>query len=115
MNYTTLFAERIGGALFGQTDEIYKFEKIKRAKDAARRARPDVAILDPAPAVARQVRRVLAHRGALQPAGPGGVTYYTSGDPVFFMGRASRLVAIPGPVRAVRWAGEDSRVVEGGG
>jgi LL-diaminopimelate aminotransferase len=41
-----LFAERIGGARFGTTDEIYKFEKIKRAKAAARAARPEVELLD---------------------------------------------------------------------
>ena len=32
---------RIGGASFGQSNEIYKFEKIKRAKTAAREARPE--------------------------------------------------------------------------
>ncbi len=46
MDYAKLFAERIGGARFGQTQEIYKFEKIKRAKAAARKARPDVELLD---------------------------------------------------------------------
>ena len=30
-----LFAERIGGRNFGKSTEIYKFEKIKRAKRAA--------------------------------------------------------------------------------
>ena len=46
MNLQKLFAERIGGEQFGQSDAIYKFEKIKRAKEAARKARPDVEILD---------------------------------------------------------------------
>ena len=46
MDLQQLFAERIGGTAFGQTQEIYKFEKIKRAKAAARAARPDVDILD---------------------------------------------------------------------
>ncbi len=41
-----LFAERIGGASFGLSSEIYKFEKIKRAKAAARKARPEVELLD---------------------------------------------------------------------
>ena len=40
MDLQQLFAERIGGAAFGQSTEIYKFEKIKRAKAAAREARP---------------------------------------------------------------------------
>ncbi len=46
MNVQSLFAERIGGARFGLGNEIYKFEKIKRAKAAARAARPDVEMLD---------------------------------------------------------------------
>ena len=46
MNLQSLFAERIGGAKFGTGNEIYKFEKIKRAKAAARAARPQVELLD---------------------------------------------------------------------
>jgi len=46
MNLQKLFAARIGGESFGLGNEIYKFEKIKRAKAAARAARPDVEILD---------------------------------------------------------------------
>jgi LL-diaminopimelate aminotransferase len=46
MDVQRLFAERIGGARFGTTSEIYKFEKIKRAKAAARAARPGVEMLD---------------------------------------------------------------------
>lgn len=41
-----LFAERIGGANFGRVSEIYKFEKIKRAKAAASQAYPGVELLD---------------------------------------------------------------------
>jgi len=46
MEIQSLFAERIGGKNFGQSNEIYKFEKIKRAKAAARAAHPDVELLD---------------------------------------------------------------------
>lgn len=46
MDLQSLFAERIGGKTFGQSTEIYKFERIKRAKAAAREARPDVELLD---------------------------------------------------------------------
>jgi LL-diaminopimelate aminotransferase len=46
MDIQNCFAERIGGARFGTTNEIYKFEKIKRAKAAARVARPTVELLD---------------------------------------------------------------------
>lgn len=41
-----LFAERIGGNLFGKDTAIYKFEKIKRAKAAARKSKPDVELID---------------------------------------------------------------------
>jgi LL-diaminopimelate aminotransferase len=40
------FAERIGGATFGKSTKIYKFEKIKRAKAAAQKAHPGVELLD---------------------------------------------------------------------
>jgi LL-diaminopimelate aminotransferase len=40
------FAERIGGAKFGKSTKIYKFEKIKRAKAAAQNAHPGVELLD---------------------------------------------------------------------
>lgn len=41
-----LFAERIGGASYGKSDAIYKFEKIKRAKAAAKAERPDIPLID---------------------------------------------------------------------
>lgn len=46
MDLQSFFADRIGGARFGLGNEIYKFEKIKRAKAAARAARPEVELLD---------------------------------------------------------------------
>jgi LL-diaminopimelate aminotransferase len=46
MNHEHLFAERIGGTQFGQSTEIYKFEKIKRAKAKARGLHPGLEILD---------------------------------------------------------------------
>ena len=46
MDIQNLFAERIGGAQFGQSTAIYKFEKIKRAKRAAQAAHPGVEMLD---------------------------------------------------------------------
>jgi LL-diaminopimelate aminotransferase len=44
--FQTLFADRIGGAAYGKGTEIYKFEKIKRAKRKALADRPDVKLLD---------------------------------------------------------------------
>lgn len=42
----SLFAERIGGRMFGKEQKIYKFEKIKRAKRAALAAHPGVELID---------------------------------------------------------------------
>ena len=42
----SLFAERIGGAMFGKEQKIYKFEKIKRAKRAALSAHPGAELID---------------------------------------------------------------------
>ena len=41
-----VFADRIGGANYGKDTNIYKFEKIKRAKAAAKLAHPDVELID---------------------------------------------------------------------
>ncbi|MGM0508850.1 MAG: LL-diaminopimelate aminotransferase [Fusobacteriota bacterium] len=41
-----MFAERVGGDQFGKDTEIYKFEKIKRAKKAAKEANPDKELID---------------------------------------------------------------------
>lgn len=41
-----LFAERIGGKSYGKSTAIYKFEKIKRAKAAARQAQPNREMID---------------------------------------------------------------------
>lgn len=40
------FADRIGGANYGKDTNIYKFEKIKRAKAAAKAAFPDIELID---------------------------------------------------------------------
>ncbi len=44
--FQTLFADRIGGAQYGKDTEIYKFEKIKRAKRKALSDHPDRQLLD---------------------------------------------------------------------
>ena len=63
--FQTMFAERIGGAGYGKGTEIYKFEKIKRAKRKALAEHPERTLIDfgigendePAP---ESVRRVMA-------------------------------------------------------
>jgi glutamate racemase len=59
---------------------------------------PEVALIDPAPAVARQVKRVLARRNLLAPAGRQGQhRFYTSGDLVTFTAMACALTGTEHP------------------
>src|ERR1700684_731176 len=44
--FQNMFAERIGGVNYGKGTEIYKFEKIKRAKRAVLAAHPERQLLD---------------------------------------------------------------------
>ena len=44
--FQPLFAERIGGANYGKGTEIYKFEKIKRAKRKALAEHPERTLID---------------------------------------------------------------------
>ncbi|MCS6993421.1 MAG: glutamate racemase [Anaerolineales bacterium] len=72
-----------------------------------------VRVIDPAPAVARQVRRVFASDttdGWGREVAP--IQYYTSGDPATFSALVSRLGVEAGVVRAVRW--EQGRLYEKG-
>ena len=41
-----LFADRIGGSNYGKGTAVYKFEKIRRVRDAAVQERPDLALID---------------------------------------------------------------------
>jgi glutamate racemase len=64
---------------------------------------PEVTLIDPAPAVARQVERVLAQHDLLAPAGPTGChRFYTSGDPEKFAVMARTLVGTEHPV--TKWS-----------
>ena len=61
--FQQLFAQRIGGSSYGKGTEIYKFEKIKRAKRKALSEHPNRPLIDfgigendeMAPRVVRQV------------------------------------------------------------
>ncbi|MBN1798591.1 MAG: LL-diaminopimelate aminotransferase [Spirochaetales bacterium] len=46
MNILKNIAERLGGSRFGRSTEIYKFEKIKRAKKQAVLKNPDLPLID---------------------------------------------------------------------
>jgi glutamate racemase len=67
---------------------------------------PGVRVIDPAPAVARQVERVLEQRlevGGQKSEAQGGLTYFTSGSPREFQRALERLGLEAGEVRGVRW------------
>jgi len=76
---------------------------------------PGVRVIDPAPAVARQVGRVLVsldhagEQGGLLRSGAGGLTYFTSGAPEDFRRALKQLGIEEGEVRAVNWGGDDIR------
>ncbi len=65
-----------------------------------------VRVIDPAPAIARQTRRVLEARGSRNaPRARGRVTYYTTGDPSAAAAVMARLLAEPIAVHPLRWKG----------
>jgi glutamate racemase len=71
---------------------------------------PGVRVIDPAPAVARQVGRVLNGAGERRAAGrsreAGRLIYFTSGEAGAFSRSLAQLGIEPGEVRAVRWEGD---------
>ena len=65
---------------------------------------PGVRVIDPAPAVARQVARVCGSLGPDTETGPrGGLAYFTSGAPMAFEMALEKLGIEPGPVAGVVW------------
>ena len=75
-------------------------------------AGPGVRVIDPAPAIARQVQRVLGEMNALaQPGSEGGTVHYTSGDTMAFLALAGRLAMPVGDVRPASWS--DDRLILG--
>ncbi len=65
-------------------------------------AGPQVTIIDPAPAVARQTGRLLArHQLATDSSTPGQVRLLTTGDPGRFAGQVSRLMNTTYPIEQV--------------
>ncbi|MEA4811796.1 MAG: glutamate racemase [Anaerolineaceae bacterium] len=67
-------------------------------------AGPGVAVIDPAPAVARQLNRVLeAKRLQNQQLLPGKLSFYTSGNTEAFLKILSKLTTLQGEVHQVVW------------
>jgi glutamate racemase len=70
-------------------------------------AGPDVEVIDPSPAIARQVRRVLEQQQLLAPLGQTGRhVFYTTGDPLAFSGLLRQLTGVvSGDVQSANWSG----------
>lgn len=71
-------------------------------------AGPGVRVIDPAPAVARQARRMLENSsGPLRPAPytPSHEWFYTTGDPHKFSKALRELIQLEAPVEQLRWRG----------
>lgn len=69
----------------------------------------EIRIIDPAPAVARQVRRLLVQHNLLSPnPAKGIVEYYTSGDPDAFAQLLRLLLEISTHVRQILWDKADA-------
>lgn len=65
---------------------------------------PGVEIIDPAPAVARQVRRVLTQHGLLtEESSPTGHRFFTTGQPERFAAALRQLIGIEAEVAQARW------------
>jgi len=74
-------------------------------------AGPEVRVIDPSPAIARQTQRKLAEHGALAPEElTGQVTLLTSGDPSRLAGMAERLIGERAPASRVRWQDGEVRL-----
>ncbi len=77
-------------------------------------AGPDVQVIDPAPAIARQAGRLLTAGGWLEcEPGMGAYQFFTSGDPAQFSRLLPILLGETGPVAPVAW--QDGRLQAGSG
>lgn len=92
-----LFAERIGGSQFGLKNEIYKFEKIKRAKRTALQKNPgkmliDLGVGEPDAMADDQVLRILAEEAKI----PENRFYADNGIPAFKQAAAAYMKEVFG-------------------
>lgn len=72
----------------------------------------DVRVIDPAPSVAKQIRRVLEAKGLKnESAGPGEVKFYTSGAPQELMSLLPLLLGESGQVEHVTWQNDEEVTV----
>ena len=72
---------------------------------------PDVNVIDPSPAIARQAKRLLDQHDLNSSSGRAGrVTYYSSGDPQALAEMAMWLIEEPGEALQAVW--KDDRLIE---
>jgi glutamate racemase len=66
---------------------------------------PDIRVIDPAPAIARQTTRLLSKTGPVSLAGDGHtpVRYFTTGDPQAFARLLPELIGVREPVVRAAW------------
>ncbi|HEY76217.1 MAG TPA: glutamate racemase [Thermoflexia bacterium] len=75
---------------------------------------PDIEVIDPAPAVARQTGRVLAARGIVPSSRHvGRHRFATTGDPARFRSMVRRLVGVEAEVEPLAWTSEGCLLVRG--
>jgi glutamate racemase len=68
---------------------------------------PGVRVIDPAPAVARQIGRLLKERGLRSTGGSsGGLQVFTTGEPASLAGMLPALLGEVSPVRQLLWMSE---------
>ena len=69
---------------------------------------PDVRVIDPAPAIARQVERLLDTNGLRIPGSTSAeVRYLTTGDPARLAELLPRLIGVEGEVHRLNWDGPE--------
>lgn len=74
-------------------------------------AGPGVNVIDPAPAIARQVERVLSEHSLSAPAAHAGQhVFYTSGERAAFQQVLDRLVAADGRIAVAAWQDDDALI-----
>ena len=72
----------------------------------------NVRVIDPAPAVAKQVKRLLeATKSRVMSGEQGSVTYLTSGEPDAFKGLLFQLTKDITAPRRVAWSNDESRII----
>lgn len=92
-----ILAENADVIVLGCTHYPFVIDGIRRI------AGPSVAVIDPAPAVARHLGNVLAHHGLGRHEGTASHAFLTTADPAAFARIASRLLNQSVPAEAVHW------------